>query len=67
MKYVVIKHLIGVMMPKRLIHEILGLNPGHFTIDHLEVDTWGSEITFDCIYSYPPDERPFDRRMAVIS
>lgn len=46
-------------MAKKLIHQILGLNPGHYTVNSVEIETWGSQITFDCIYRYPPDEKLF--------
>lgn len=46
-------------MSMKLIHTILGVNPGHFVVNSLTVDTWGSQISFDCTYRYPPDEKSF--------
>ena len=46
------------MAGKRL-HELLGLNPGNIVVKAIKVSTWGDELSFDCIYHYPPDEQAF--------
>lgn len=45
-------------MPK-LIHHALGLDPGHIVVEDVQVDGWGSEVIFDCIYEYPPRKVAF--------
>ncbi|MEL6525104.1 MAG: hypothetical protein AAFQ07_05275 [Chloroflexota bacterium] len=44
---------------RKLIHRVLGLDPGHIVVTDILVDAWGSEVVFDCIYEYPPRKLGF--------
>jgi len=42
-----------------LIPKVLGLSPGNLVIKNYHTELWGSVVKVDCIYRYPPDEKPF--------
>lgn len=44
---------------RKLIHKVLGLDPGHIAVTAIQVNAWGSEVVFDCIYEYPPRKLAF--------
>lgn len=47
-------------MPERvLITTRLGLPPGNLAIREIQVESWGSRLIVDCVYRFPPDEKPF--------
>ena len=43
----------------KLVFDHLGLTTGSLSITGFNITHWGSEITLDCLYSYPPEEKPF--------
>jgi hypothetical protein len=45
--------------PPHLIHDLLGLRTGSLTLAAIDVARWGSRITVDCLYRYPPEEKRF--------
>jgi len=47
------------MARPKLIHQTLGLDPGHLAVDDIAVMAWGSEIIIDCTYEYPPAKKTF--------
>lgn len=44
---------------RTLIYNLLGLPIGNLTVTEIHSARWGSEITFSCIYRYPPEEKTF--------
>ncbi len=43
----------------RRIYDLLDLRTGSLTLNAVHVNRWGSEISFDCVYRYPPEEKLF--------
>ena len=44
-------------MPRNLLHKRLGLMPGNYVIESVNVEGWGSRVEVMCLYQYPPDEK----------
>ena len=43
----------------RRIYDLLDLRTGSLTLNTVLVQRWGSQIIFECVYRYPPEEKFF--------
>jgi hypothetical protein len=46
-------------MDKNLLYQRLGVPPGNFAINQIEVENWGSIVVVHGVYRYPPQEVHF--------
>lgn len=42
------------MAQRRSIHDVLGISPGHYIVESIEVSDWGKRVRVQCRYNYPP-------------
>ncbi len=43
----------------KLVYSLLDVSPGDLTVTRVALARWGSEVQVDCVYRYPPEEKPF--------
>ncbi len=43
----------------KLVYSLLNVSPGDLTVMQIRLPRWGSIVHIDCIYRYPPEEKPF--------
>jgi hypothetical protein len=41
------------------VYDLIGLPTGNLTVTDAQAAHWGSQLTIDCLYSYPPEEKTF--------
>lgn len=46
-------------LDRTIVYDLLGIRIGNLTVAKISLDEWGSAITIDWIYTYPPEEKTF--------
>jgi hypothetical protein len=44
---------------RSIIYDLLDVRIGNLAVSNIRQDKWGSTVTVECIYSYPPEEKTF--------
>lgn len=49
-------------MKPKTVFDLIGERTGNIVITGFDVEKWGGEMVVNCLYRYPPDEKPFKIR-----
>jgi len=47
------------MEHRAVIYDLLDVKIGNMAVRRIQPDAWGSMVIVECLYSYPPEEKPF--------